>query len=422
MPRLRNTLLAICAPAAVLVSAPGAAQDDRHDWTVRLEMGSSAASTADASWLAGGMGKLRYDERSDGAGLRRAFVEYAGRLTPMLSAHVVADYVDDGDGGVDVTEAYLRLSPTPRSANRHRVRIGAFYAPFSLENVAPGWSSPFTISPSAINTWIGEELRTLGAEWSLERRIGRPGSPHSLGLHAAAFAGNDPAGTLMAWKGWGLHDRQTRLGDVLPLPPVPQIQPGMMFDKQAPRAEPFVETDDRVGYYAGGQWRYGRRVLLTAARYDNRADPETLREGQYGWTTRFDHAGVQLELPGGLGLIGQWLDGTTQMGPVVGAAHVADAAFRSYFVLLTKALGRHRFSARYDDFEVVDRDGVPLDDNGEDGRGLTLAYGYSHSERWSLAFEWLAVESERPARAYLGVAPHVDERTAQLRLGIGLGR
>ena len=44
------------------------------------------------------------------------------------------------------------------------VKAGAFFPTISLENDDLGWTSPYTLTPSAINSWIGEELRTIGSE------------------------------------------------------------------------------------------------------------------------------------------------------------------------------------------------------------------------------------------------------------------
>jgi hypothetical protein len=40
----------------------------------------------------------------------------------------------------------------------------------SRENVDPLWSSPYTITLSALNTWIGEEVRLTGLEAALVHR------------------------------------------------------------------------------------------------------------------------------------------------------------------------------------------------------------------------------------------------------------
>ena len=161
---------------------------------------------------------------------------------------------------------------------------------FSLENGDPGWQSPFTYSYSAINTWLGEEIRPLGAEWSLRRRLQGFRSAHEVRAFAAGFYGNDPAGTLLFWRGWSLHDRQSRLNDELLIPPRP-------FSTRPQNLSPFMETDHRPGGYAGVEWRYAQRALVQFARYDNRADPYSFSDGQWGWGTDFNHLAVQVSLP-----------------------------------------------------------------------------------------------------------------------------
>lgn len=411
----------LLAVSLAIASTGVSAQSDRHEWSVHVDLASATPSSDLDSWVEGSVGKLRYDENHDGLTVGRAFVEYDGRIKPTLTTHVVADYVEDGDSGIDLTEAYFDWRPVPKSENRHRVRFGAFYPRLSLENNGPGWASAYSISSSAINTWIGEEVRTIGAEWSLTRPIGTRASGSEVSFLAAAFWGNDPAGTLLAWKGWSIYDRQTRLNDVLPLPALPQIAPGMMFEHQALRAEPFIETDDKNGYYAGADWKVNRNFLLTAMHYNNHADPRSLRRGQYGWTTVFDHVGAKIELPGNFGLIAQWMDGTTVMGPIVNGAYVVDTAFESYFLLLTRRFDKHRVTLRFDDFAVVDNDEIPLDANDETGDAVTLSYRYDHSSRLSFQLEWLRIETERSSWAYFGLPTRGDERMLQAQVSLRLG-
>ena len=403
------------------LSAATAEVSDVHQWSVGVELGLARASTPLDPWVDGGIGKLRYAGDDRGLVARRWYGEYSGRIGPTLTAHATADVVADASRGFDITEAYLERRPIPRSPNRQRWRFGLFHAPWSLENTGPGWTTPFTLSPSVVNTWIGEELRPLGAEWSLERRVGGLGSQHRLSAHAAAFFGNDPAGSLLVWKGWSIHDRQSRFGDKLPLAPLPQLQPGTMFELQDPHVAPWREVDDRLGYYVGADWRYGRRALVALAHYDNRADPMQIESGQYAWHTRFEQLATQIELPGGFGLLAQWMTGSTVMGPVLVTARAVDTDFEARYVLLTKLIAKHRVSIRYDDFNVVDNDLVPNDDNSDSGRAWTFAYRYKHSARWSLGAEWLRIASWHPAWQYFGAAAHETERLVQLQVGIRLG-
>ena len=70
-----------------------------------------------------------------------------------------------------------------------------------------GWRSPYTLSFSAINTWVGEELRTIGAEYSLDWLGRSHGHDFDFTLNAAAYGWNDT----------GRHgDRHPRLGIARP--------------------------------------------------------------------------------------------------------------------------------------------------------------------------------------------------------------
>jgi len=429
---MRHPLLAVsrtfagalaAAFLAALAPTPAGAGEgaDAHHFTFGVDFGLVRPSTALDSWTDGGIGKLRYSEDDRGAVASRGYGIYSGRLNQAWTAHAVADIVDDASDGFDLTEAYFEWQPIPRSANRQHWKLGLFHAPWSFENTGPGWSTPFTLSASAVNTWIGEELRPFGAEWTLQRRIGEPGSPHEISAHAGAFFGNDPAGSLLAWKGWSLHDRQSRVNDELPLAPLPQLQPGTMFALQAPYVEPWREVDGRAGYYVGADWRYRRRLDLALEHYDNRANPTEIEDGQYAWHTRFEQLAVQIELPAGLGLLAQWMTGSTVMGPVLVTAHAVDTDFRARYVLLTKAVNKHRLSVRYDDFRVVDLDLVPNDDNSDSGHAWTVAYRYRGSDRWSLGAEWLEIRSWHPAWQYFGQAPSATEQLVQVQASLRFG-
>jgi hypothetical protein len=374
------------------------------------------------SWAEGSAGKLLYDSDHDGLMLSRSYIDLRSRLADTLNAHVVAElYTDDMGSTVDLTEAFLEWRPLTESANRYRLKLGAFYPRISLENSGPGWTSPYSISPSAINTWVGEELRSVGAEASVSRRPESLGGAHTFSLQAAVFYGNDPAGGLISWKGWSIHDRQSRFGDKVPLPPVPLIQPGNWFDGQDPFITPLLEIDDRSGYYLNGEWRFGKHVMLRAMHYNNRADPQGYENRQFGWRTAFDHVGLQATLPGDIGLLAQWMDGYTVWGRYTNGVYSVDVEFESNYVLLTRAFERHRLTARYDHFEMSENDRIPMDENSEHGHAWTLAYQFEASSRLQLAAEWLEIFTDRPAWAYFDLAQRKTERQLQLSLRLRFG-
>jgi hypothetical protein len=403
------------------------AEGDRQQLYVGITTSYFDSSTALKDWPDGGVGKLRYS--GDGVAASRLFLEYHARITPTLNARVVADYVDDGSSGLDLTEAYMEWRPIPHSPNQQQVRVGAFYPPLSLENGAHGWESPFTYSYSAINTWLGEEIRPLGVEWSLRRRLQRFGNAQEVRAFAAGFYANDPAATLLFWRGWSLHDRQTRLNDRLQIPELPVFGPnGAVVGLTPQPVQPFTETDHRPGVYAGAEWRYARRALVQVARYDNRADPWSFAERQWGWHTSFDHLGLQVELPLNLGLIAQWMRGTTDWvsggrpdGTYPAQPEVVEDYFTAKFLMLTRKWGgAHRVSLRRDDFGIVRPEWVPAL-HADDGHAWTLSYRYERNERFSGGVEWLRIESQRDLWPYFyGVPARATEDQLRLQFSVRL--
>lgn len=394
---------ALIAVAAMALVSGVAAAEDGLDLTVDLRL---IASDGRASYLDGGLGKLRFDEDHDGLQVGRLRGAWNQDFGERWSARVDASlWRFDDSSVVDVTEAYLEFRPYPASGWRSRVKLGASYLPVSLEHRAAGWTNPYLISSSAINTWVGEELRTIGAEYSLEWLGTRSGSDFDVGVEAAVYGWNDPAGVLVASRGWTLHDRQTRLFDKIGEPGESPV-PGRVL---------FKEIDGRAGYWAGAHVRYLDRAELRVLHYDNRADPEKFDAGidDFAWLTRFDSVGVRAESSGGWTFIAQWLGGDTAIEPETGY-ELWD--FYSTFLLVSKAWGRHRMSARADWFEtehVMTSWPQPFE---EDGTAITVGYSYDFDEHWRGAVEFLEVRSDVAARAFLGEPVSADERQLQLQV------
>jgi hypothetical protein len=109
------------------------------------------------------------------------------------------------------------------------------------------------------------------------------------------------------------------------------------------------------------------------------------------------------------------MDGKTYMGR---SKHV-NARYRAAYGLASWAFRRHRLSARYDRFDVKDRDNLgALDDNNEGGEAWTGAYIFETARGHRLALELLRVESDRPARATIGLPTRADETLLQASLRI----
>jgi len=63
------------------------------------------------------------------------------------------------------------------------------------------------------------------------------------------FTANDPAGVLLAWRGWAVSGREAGLFERLPLAPLRVIQPNGSAFQQAPWVEPVHEIGGRPGIY-----------------------------------------------------------------------------------------------------------------------------------------------------------------------------
>ncbi len=353
------------------------------------------------SGLKAGLDKTRFDQGGGGLRLGGGFLKLEGDLTHSIGATVIVSAQDDRVGLLDINEAWLEWRPVPSSAWKSQVRVGAFFPASSLEfdYGSISWTPRDTISSSAVNSWIGEELRTVGFEYKLSRNGKQAGSAHSYGLTAGVFAANDPAGSLIAWRGWSVSDRITGLRESIPLANLPVFLPGGGLPNQSRAVNAFRELDQRLGVYGAAHYANAQGFEATVMRYDNRADPMVLKSGQYAWLTRFNHLSAKVTGVGGWDFTVQSLQGDTLMGP---SAVYLD--FSAWYLLATRPLGPGTIALRVDSFNTTERreDILPGDPNGETGQALALAYHWRIKPGVALVTEWLTVQSDRPARALLG--------------------
>jgi len=368
---------------------------------------------ASRSFTDSGLGKLRYDSSSGRFSLGQAVLRGDFDLLDSVTATVDLSASDQHHGVVDVREAWLAWNPVPAGAWKTRVKAGSFFPPTSVEidYEGIGWTPKRTISSSAINSWIGEELRTNGVEWSA-RRLGRYAeASYDLGLVAAVFNGNDPTGTMLAWRGWSISDRIAGRNEALQLADLPVYRADGAIPRQSRTIHPFREVDGHLGYYLGANLNYGKRLELAALHYDNRADPLIVKDGQYGWRTRFDHVSAVLRPHGDWELLMQAMRGDTLMG-----ANAVALDFRSWFALVSHPLGPATVALRYDRFSTTGHDILPGDPNDETGHGLALACSLPLSDSMELMAEALRVSSTRGARALIGELPAQAEHSVTVSL------
>jgi hypothetical protein len=373
----------------------GAVAARAADFDIALDV-RAVSSDGRESFLENGQGKLRYDADHEGVQLGRLRAAWDQPLGEVFAVHADASVWGDHDKNpVDLTEAFIEYRPYPRAGFRSRVRLGAFYPPMSLENRALGWETPYTITPSAISTWIGEEVRTVGLEGQLDWLGTRLGHDFDFQFTGALFGWNDPAGTQLSAHGFAFHDRQTTLfGRV----GAPQPNPDLA------KKELFCEMDGRPGYYVGAQARWLDRAVLNVLHYDNRADPTVFEASvrDFAWLTRFDAAALRVESGNGWTVLAQALDGTTTIAP---GGVLLQWKYDSQSALLAKRFGPHMLTARYDAFEVTFMHDPSLP-GSESGHAWTAAYSWDAGDRWRFAAEWLRVTSDVKSRpVLLGEAP-----------------
>jgi hypothetical protein len=398
MAHMRRALLALTALAALAPLAAGAQDRFTLDGDVDLRW---VRATGETSFLNGGLGLLRFDPDHEGAELGRAFLAPSWRVTDIVSVHAVFDtYGDHNRNPADVSEFYLDLRPFPAGPVRWRARVGAFFMPVSLENRGIGWSDVYSITPSTINTWIGEEFRTLGAELEARWAGASSGYLGDVSLVGAVYGWNDPAGLLIFLRGWGLTDRPSTLFGTLGSPPI----------------DFYHEIDHRPGFYGGLTWRHHDRLEIRVLRYDNNADPAAQNAaGEDAWRTRFTSLGARNEPDAHWTFIAQYLDGDTAAGANYGDEQRIYLRFRAAFALGSFEWGRERLTARFDDFHTHQLSGA-FGPRNQDGHAWTLSWSHEFAEHWQVAAEWLRVASTFPPRILLGEASPQLETQFQIAL------
>ncbi len=369
-----------------------------------------------------GLGKARYGGNGiqQQSLLRLAEVSLIGKLDVAQVWHIEGHikYDREQKQALDIVEGFVRYQFDTGLPVSLSVRTGAFFPPFSMENRGTAWSSVYSISSSAINSWIGEELRTLGTEFTLAWK----GNKVKAAGIAAIFKANDAAGSLLAWRGWAIHDRESGLFDRIPLAAIPSITTQIdtatgttskgSFSSQALWVEPFHEIDGRWGSYIGVQGNIDRQWFANIFHYDNQANPKAFNKGQYAWRTRFDSIGFRWKITAKQELLSQYMQGITKMGAL---DVMVDNSYRSWYVLLSQILGKQqRISVRYEQFQVNDNDNVVDDNNKEQGDAWTLAYLYYWNQHHRLLLEGLYIDSERAVRKALGEAIDTQELQWQI--------
>ena len=303
---------AICL-AAMTIALPAAASDALQWSGFALLRGSNAADG------------VPLDSDTVNAQVQLG-IDWRPSLTLGGHLHLLARNDEDGSrrGRVGVVEAYLEQNVV-RGEHRFHFLEGAFFLPGSRENVDALWETPYTITPSALNSWIGEELRPIGIDASYTLR-------RTWTAGVTLFRGNDTFGALPPVRGWAMRDRWTLLGEHVPVD-----------DEYFTSVS--AETDNNLGYAARARWSIDRSTIQLT-HIDNRSD--ALDYGElFNWNTQFDIAGADYTF-------GDWTAaaetgwGVTRI-TVGGTTYPTD--IRASYLLISRNCGNARATVRGDAFQ-----------------------------------------------------------------------
>lgn len=252
--------------------------------------------------------------------------------SPFFGAHVHLLARDDADGAqrgnFGVAEAWVEGNFRPAN-DRLRLRAGAMFLPSSRENVDALWEPAYTITPSALNSWLGEEFRPIGIDATYMRR--------QLFAGATIYRGNDTFGSIPAVRGWSFRDHWATLGEWIP------VDPDYFTSVSA-------ENDGRLGWSARGGWN-GPNVMVQLTHIDNRSDG--LEYGAlFNWGTYFDIVAAEYTK-------NDWTIATEYgWGPtfliVDGVRYTTE--LRAGYVLASRLWPRARATVRVDTFGLDDTD------------------------------------------------------------------
>src|SRR5579859_3923260 len=216
----QRTRASIAAASAVLLLMPALSRAGEFD---EAEAGSEPAAAGmkfsgllDArafwtdrgiSWLRGGPNMLRYggldtdssgvgETRAAGVSVPQASIVFEAQVPQGAKIHIQGNFTTDassGTGRIGIVEAYGEAGKS-FGDDSIQLRAGGMIPKISWEHPDPAWSTRYTLTPSALASWVGEEMRVFGAELVWEHRID-PGD--RLRVTAAGFTGGDQIGRLL---------------------------------------------------------------------------------------------------------------------------------------------------------------------------------------------------------------------------------
>ena len=384
--------------------------------------GQAIASQSTTSWNEGGFGRLDFGDSNKGNNQRddtlahgyaesRVVIDWKVNdiVSATLHGSLRADDASSVSKDIGIVEAYITYQVLNRPAADVAISLGQRFFPTALEASDALWESPYTLTYSTLNSWIGHEFRPLGVEVDYFQLVGNSG----LNFAFNAFKGNDTAGAQLAWGGWRNSQRLSLFNEILPLPPLASLQSTGPFWRQRDEgSKPFSrDLDGRWGYAAMMEIIPNEDFHLTLSTINNRGDLYLYGE-EYAWYTEFYIVGAQWTINPRWEVLGEYSSGNTLMGAY--SNHV-DADFESAYALLSWHKQAQRVSVRIEKFQIDDRDGIGVNTD-EDGHSATIAYFYQPNQ-WRWGVELTRIDAKRIAAANSGYSADTDgdQVTVELR-------
>jgi hypothetical protein len=385
--------------------------------------GRLVAANGEQSFLNRGFGKTRFSGAADG-NFRvvplpvEADLIWTPRFTSSLSGNVSGSWQRGQENPVDLLEAFVTFLPPRGEHISFSAKAGLYWPEISLEHATGGaWSTVYTITPSVINAWVGEEVKFIGAEATLIATLGK----NEVSLTGGIFGFNDTSGTLLSFRGWGAHDLKATAFGHIQLP----VLNAFMTRAQAPTTRSLLEIDNRPGFYGRVEWRPPSPFSINVFYYDNRGDPTKFNPSlQWGWRTRFANVGLSVFPDDRTRILAQAMYGTTQMGNIPpGQTHYwVDTKYRSAYILVARDVvgGQGQISARFELFDTRERGSRMTPDESENGGAGTIAGRWRLSNALTGYLELLHIRSSRGVRVRTGVAPFEAQTVLQASLRLRL--
>ena len=352
------------------------------------------------SWTQHGIGRFDVgaddpdDSRTTNVDIAQLGFDWTPARWLLIHADGIARHEPSGTVGkkAGIVQAFADLF-----TERLRLRAGAFWLPTSRENVDPMWNSRYTITYSALNSWIAQEVRPLGADLQFS-----PNFYFTIG--ATAFRSNDTMGTVLADRGWTLGNRLSVYNDIIAVPPAD------LFTKAIG-----AEIDHRTGFSERIRIQLPERALLQVTHVDNRTKPAPGKAPEVPWDTTFNVVSAEAGSQSPVTIAGEWAKGKTTVG-FPGGTFSLD--FSTAYLLVSRKYGANRYTTRIEQFSTRSHLRFPNDSSREDGDALTVAWLHDASDHLRTSLEYVRVTgADRPGAAAVGLNPRTrgSMMTAEIR-------